>query len=201
MAVRLTSTIRSNASGSALCAGPSPRPPMPTTLTSTSIRPRSARTRATVPAHCSSCVMSAVTAVAEPPSPRIDAAVSSARSAMRSTQNTSAPSRAKIVRDRPAVADRLARGLAGADDEGDESTETSLSHEASVPNGPPGVPRTLRAPMDPRCRRQLVRAPGRGDRLAGTRGRGMHGLIGDSPAVVTMRNCFLGQPDGSNVRT
>src|SRR5581483_9746396 len=70
---------------------------MPTLLSSTSMRPKALRHAATIASISAGRETSAVNAVALPPSPRMILAVSSAAAPLRSTQNTCAPSRAKVT--------------------------------------------------------------------------------------------------------
>src|SRR4051794_8782343 len=95
--LRLTVMIRSHAASSARCAGPSPPPPMPTLLTRMSSRGQRAFAAAITAAQSSLRDTSARSAAAWPPSALIIATVSSARSSSRSTQRTSAPSRANRI--------------------------------------------------------------------------------------------------------
>src|SRR5882724_900131 len=70
---------------------------MPTLLSSTSMRPWALRQAATMASTSAPRETSAVNAVALPPSPVTIFTVSSAAAALRSTQNTCAPSRAKVT--------------------------------------------------------------------------------------------------------
>src|ERR1043165_1372953 len=93
--LRLTAMTRSHCS-----SGSSTTPPtsaMPTLLSSTSIRPKSAMQAFTIASTSSFLVTSARNGSARPPSPEMMFAVSSAAARLISTQNTLAPSRAQAT--------------------------------------------------------------------------------------------------------
>src|SRR5215467_11800678 len=70
---------------------------MPTLLSSTSMRPKALRQASTIASTSEALDTSAVKEAALPPSPLMMLTVSSADAALRSTQNTCAPSRAKVT--------------------------------------------------------------------------------------------------------
>src|SRR6267142_1964581 len=70
---------------------------MPTLLSSTSMRPKVLRQAATIASTSRALAASAVNAVASPPSDVMISTVSWAALPLRSTQNTRAPSRAKVT--------------------------------------------------------------------------------------------------------
>src|SRR5436305_4121953 len=93
--LRFTAMTRSHCS-----SGSSTTPPtsaMPTLLSSTSMRPKSATQARTIASTSASLVTSARNGSASPPSPVMMFAVSSAALRLMSTQNTLAPSRAKVT--------------------------------------------------------------------------------------------------------
>src|ERR1051325_5864077 len=92
---RFTAMTRSHCS-----SGNSTTPPisaMPTLLSSTSMRPKSATHAVTIASAASLLVTSARNGSARPPSPEMMFAVSSAAARLMSTQNTLAPSRAQAT--------------------------------------------------------------------------------------------------------
>src|SRR5476649_1655848 len=91
----LTSNTRCHSS-SLSSTGP-PVEPMPTLLSSTSIAPHFARQASTIALTLLLLEASASKATAVPPSFSISPTVSSAAARLRSTQNTLAPSRAKVT--------------------------------------------------------------------------------------------------------
>src|SRR5256885_15784257 len=93
--LRLTAITRSH-----LSSGSSTTPPtsaMPTLLSRTSMRPKSATQARTIASTSSFFVTSARNGSASPPSPEMMLAVSSAAERLTSTQNTFAPSRAQAT--------------------------------------------------------------------------------------------------------
>src|SRR5216683_4865805 len=91
----LTSNTRCHSS-SLSSTGP-PVEPMPTLLSSTSMRPHLARQVSTIDLTLSFLEASDSKATASPPSLAMSPTVSSAAARLRSTQNTLAPSRAKVT--------------------------------------------------------------------------------------------------------
>src|SRR5207248_8196597 len=93
--LRLTAKTRSHSASETSTTLPISA--MPTLLSSTSIRPYELRHASTIASTSAARETSAVNAVALPPSEAMIFAVSSAAAAFRSTQNTCAPSRAKVT--------------------------------------------------------------------------------------------------------
>src|SRR5258706_2858523 len=93
--LRLTANTRSQSASETSTTFPVSA--MPTLLSSTSMRPKVLRHAATIASTSAARETSAVNAVALPPSEAMIFAVSSAAAPLRSTQNTCAPSRAKVT--------------------------------------------------------------------------------------------------------
>src|SRR5258705_10564623 len=97
-------------------------------------------------------------ALASPPCWRAKAAVSSAEAMFWSAHHTAAPSRAKMAAVAPAVADTLARVLAGADDDGDLVLEAHGNLACLRSSPPAGAAGSLWPRPDP----YRSKAPARG---------------------------------------